>query len=395
MGDHSSDQENPASDSDLKAMLATALEECKAAKTSAAHHRLQYELLNLDTSEALKRKDVELDMARREVDVLQRSDIIIPTSSRPLSTYDQAFADLRNKCRSLEVYNARLYGRLEHATALVMDSESSRSYQAATFRKRIRDNRKHMSELRQRGSLFGELLPNAEGGRVHNRDDEYNTATPKAQRDERITDLLLADQYLSQEATSSPSTPHGSRQRGHRPAQSLTSLPSTPHRSAPLANGPYYLKAPLQSPIRSATRATRRRESRDSTISASDVDNDEVDERIMDSEDGWGSEDETQVQASQASQEAANMLRKSSSVGRSNAHKSGPKAPAAHSRSSQSMMYGYQLKPGAAGQAESIKRRFYDDGTGGEEERSRKRGRSSMSLGGNDGVGLGIGGWVR
>lgn len=389
-----SNQDTTSSVDELRTMLATAQDECKSARTTAAHYRLQCELVSLDSSEALKRKDVELDMARREVDVLQRSRMGLASAGCALSDRDMAFADMRSRSQLLEIENQGLRNRLADAKKLILDLEASRSDEASTLRKRIRDNRQHLSQLRQSGSLFGEMLPTPNTARTY-AENQY-TSTPKAHRDDKINDLLIADQYLSQEANSTPSTPVGSRQRGHRLAQSLTSLPSTPYRSTARSNGPYYLKPPMQSPSRlHPSPQTRAREDRDGTISASDGEGEAFDkDLIIDTEDEYGSEaddNDNEVQASHASQEAANMLRKSASF------RSPPsKAATAHmtakqAKAKQSMMYGYQLK---AGGGEGIKRRFYDDGQAGAESgRPRKKGRGEIEAG--EGVGLGIGGWAK
>lgn len=392
-----SNQDTTSSVDELRVMLATAQDECKAARTTAAHYRLQCELLSLDSSEALKRKDVELDMARREVDVIQCSRMGLASAGCALSDRDMAFANMRSRSQLLELENQGLRNRLADAKRLVLELEASRSDEASTLRKRIRDNRQHLSQLRQSGSLFGEMLPTPTTTRTYA--ENHYTSMPKGHRDDKINDLLIADQYLSQEANSTPSTPIGSRQRGHRLAQSLTSLPSTPYRSAARLNGPYYLKPPMPSPSRlHSSPQTRAREDRDSTISASDGERKASDDdRVIDTEDEYGSEadddNDNDVQASHASQEAASMLRKSASFRSPPSKAATAQMSAKQAQAKQSMMYGYQLKSGAGG--ESIKRRFYDDGQGGaESERPRKKGRGEVEAGG-EGVGLGIGGWAK
>lgn len=387
----SSDQEAESSVGELRKMLAVAQDDCRSARTSAAHHRLQYELLSMDSSEALKRKDVELEMAMREVEVLQRSKGSLTGPATLMTSQEQINMELRTELHVLKKELERTRGRLNDAKRCIMESEASRSKETSNLRKRIRDNRRHVNHLRQSGLLFGELLPSKTG--VKAGQNEPHASTPKGREGPAFGALLEATNFLSQEAASSPATP---RQRGHRPAQSLTSLPATPYRATPRPNALYYQKPSTPSPVRPTPKsANRRRESRDSTISASDAE--AANERVADSEEDYGSEADEDVHASHASQEAVNMLRKSASFGRSNIHS--PPSNAAPSplsvkqaQAKQHMMYGYQLKPGAPGQ-ESIKRRFYDDGQEADAGRARKKGRSSMSLGGNEGVGLGIGGW--
>lgn len=392
---HSSEQEAASSVGELRSMLAAAQEESRSARTSAAHHRLQYELLTMDSSEALKRKDVELDMARREVDVLQRSKGNATSPTTGTTSQDQILVELRHENHLLKKELDRCRGRLTDAKRYIIDSEASRTDEATNLRKRIRDNRHHMTRLRRCGSLFGEVLPTKTATKAGQH--ESYSATPKGRGGEGIGALLDADQFLSQEAVSTPATPLGSRTPGHhRNVQSLTSLPTTPYRAVPRSAGPYYVKPTTPSP--KPTQA-RRHQSRDSTISASDGEGTNNHDGAGESEDDYGTDADEDIRASQASQEAVNMLRKSASFGRSNIHSPPSKAPSApmtakQAAAKQHMMYGYQLKPGAPGQ-ESIKRRFYDDGPDVEAGRARKKGRMSMSLGGNEGVGLGIGGWAK
>lgn len=398
----SSDNESAGGVDQLRSMLATAQEECRAAKTSAAHYRFQFELQSLEYSESLNRMKVELEMTAREVDVLQRTRVESPSSSS-----HQAVLEWKNRCHLLELENESLRSRLVDAKALIMEREGARNEETDRLRQRIRDNRVHMNRLRQAGAFVGETSPEAYPASSR-RDNQYSSSR-NTRGDEPFHSLLLAGQVLSQEAASTPSTPLGSRQRGeahHRAQQTLASLPSTPYRSAPRVQAPYYNIPPASAPMRN----TRRRESRDSTISASDMGhNDDEAERVPDSEGEYETEREFDPEAhtSQASQEAASMLRKSVSYRKSqhpqNRHFRSPPAKAtdvaaAPRPPSGGQMYGYQIaKPGASGQ-ESIKRRFYDDGPGADADaastKARKKGKTSSTSTAGIGLGLDMGTWV-
>jgi len=166
------------------------------------------------------------------------------------------------------------------------------------LKKRIRENREHFSRLKS-------LSPSYTTPR-----DAFTTpqrkAVPRfpesAPNHSNIAALLAADQVLSGESLSVPSTPtktHTSKfKRGHtRTAHSLSSLQTTPAQSRPMARDGYSSSmVPLSAPASQLVieSAERERHDRDSTISISDAED--------------ASDDN--IQQSQASSLASDMLRR-------------------------------------------------------------------------------------
>jgi hypothetical protein len=198
--------------------------------------------------------------------------------------------------------------------------------------------------------------------------------------------LLLADKMLSQETATAPSTPtraHMPRSRfsHHRGAQSMSSLPQTPNRrmAQPRAEvprtPPAYIPAMVPQsapPAHYAQKPTHgRRQSSNSTITASSIDEEEA----------YTDREEDEVQESQASQMATSMLRKAPSS----------KMPAPPSQSGnlvQSKIFGHVKKGhGLTRVGENEKRRLPSSSE--HYSSPQKRGRV------DPGVGLGIGGLLR
>ena len=387
---------------ELRERLEEVTMSARTAKASAAQATLQFNLLQIQYSEEVKRKDVELDMVRKEVEVLRNrtprvhSSLITPTtpSLHPpvaFSPIEQQNDILRNRCIALELEIDDLKSRLEDAEDYHKDRERDLLEETRRLRERIRENRKHFNLIRQANGL-----PDASPSSISNTPRSVGTmkqtpssafSTTKPRGDDAVSALLLADQVLSQEANSTPSTPtpHQSR-RGvyhhHRGTHSLSSLPSTPlqARSVPQSarNQAFNTPAPIRYPPDPPTAPAsyyRRRESRDSTISADDLD-------ALQEDDAFSSQGPGEVTMSQASQEAASMLRKSTSVGRGSERSSQRTVEAPRSSGLlQTKLYGQVTKPKASGG-----KRKPSGSPAASNASPTKRGRG-------EGVGLGIGGW--
>ena len=403
VGTFTSDQIRDANMEELRQMVTVASAESREARASAAHYSLQYQLLGLESSEAMKRMAVELEMKEKEVRVLQQavykrgpgfsstSDQSMPTTvTVPSPGSEKMLVRLRSVCEELEAENETLRRRLEDAKAALLEREDTLYEENERLRDRIRDNRKHTNLIREAAS--GE-------GVTHSVADPLLPAigTLKERESDGLATLLEAGQALSHEPATAPSTPVPKKraQPGHsRTSQSLSSLPTTPHRSVPAPNrysGPYYItKSNMQTPIAPRTapqpRVQKRRESRDSTISASD--SEEGGPRsVVSLQPG----DSDWIGESPASQEAARLLRQHrrrelEQRGRTQvAHSPSSTAARKSSDMLQSKLYGYQITKPGAGQGEMIKRRFYDDGSP-PSARPLKKPRIG------EGVGLGIAG---
>jgi len=278
------------------------------ARMSAAHYQLQYNLLSIESQESAQRAEVEHQMTRREVEVLQaaehRNRTSKPAIPRTSPSTQTQLQNLTRMCVDLEAERLKLERRLNRAKDL-LESESDRAdllfEENLRLKTRIRENREHYSRLKSQSPF--PATPRNEFSTPSRRTaprfpDSTRSHAPFAA-------LLAADQVLNGEVASVPSTPskvHDSKaSRGHtRGAHSLSSLQSTPARSrTTIADTPFYSvpPAPYSAP---ATQAhidpdEADRNARDSTIS------------ITDNEEAITDED---IPQSQASSLATNMLRR-------------------------------------------------------------------------------------
>ncbi|KAL6251993.1 hypothetical protein RBB50_002203 [Rhinocladiella similis] len=286
---------------DMAKELVAAVQE---ARTSAAHFKLQHSLLAMESEEAAQRAEVERQMTRREMEVLQtvehknRASGSMRSSQPPAQPQIEA---LTRTCRILEderddaeheLIRARKQLEAEKDKVDLLMEQNDR------LKKRIRDNREHFSRLKS-------LSPSYTTPR-----DAYTTpqrrAIPRfpesAPSHGTIAALLAADQVLSRESLSVPSTPtktHTSKlKHGHtRGAHSMSSLHTTPAQHRPSQNDGYSgSMVPLSAPASQLVieSAERDRHDRDSTISISDAEEASHDD----------------IPQSQASSLASDMLRR-------------------------------------------------------------------------------------
>lgn len=396
----SQEQIDNASPDELRSMVSDLTGKLRDVRLSAAHHKLQYNMAVMESQESASRMVVELAMAQREIDVLQKAEekrraqlpppepvyqesptaaanaIMISEMNRQI----QLLQNDNEELRDLYSQQKRLTEHREGEIAGLME-ENDR------LKSRIRKNRDHIAPY----------LPYLEHMNESPRSTPHTTPRYKANRVSTLSDenrgqsnfeaLLLADKMLSQETATAPSTParpYVPRSRfGHtRGAQSMSSLPQTPRdRSAyapieiprtPTTFAP--VNIPQSAPTAHYQQSTSlikaalgRRESSNSTITASSVDEEEA---FTDRED-------EEVTESQASQLATSMLRRAPSG------PARPSAPASQSNLIQSKIFGQVKKGhGLTRSAEFEKKRLHSSDHHGS---PGKRGRI------DGGLGLGIG----
>jgi len=307
----------------------------REARMSAAHYKLQHNLLSIETEEATKRMEVEHDMTRREVEILQRANQGFGDSNLPTQDF---LAKLKDDIRSLGIENSKLSRRLERAKKII----DTKDDQLVAFQEekrllltRIKENREHLNRLRSPGGIFHFVANSPKVSNSYSATPQQYRATPKHTsmtgrsvrqgRDhsqEPFAALLLADRVLHQENNSAPSTPIVSHRpdprtpsKHSRGVQSLSSLPTTPGSARPgtanstlLPSVQFTPQGPRTtdrgSPIQQSRQRERRRKSRDSTISASDA------EEMARATRAYREESEEEVRESQASSKATEMLRK-------------------------------------------------------------------------------------
>lgn len=292
---------------------------------SAAHYKLQYNLLTIESEEAIKHLEVEHDMTLREVELLQ---------GRVRDA--QAPPDLEIHKKGHEKYYELYHHeheQMKRAKRLIISKDDDlldAQLEIKQLRERIRQNRKHVNEMRSPGGpLHIASLQNSPVTPQHYRSTPKHTPmTNRSIRQARdhsqepFAALLLADRVLSQENNSAPSTPIIGRRpdprtpnRHNRGVQSLSSIPNTPKSGRPGTGNSILLPSAQFSPQADnrvahtlglgATQQQsreRRRKSRDSTISASDT------EEIARAAAEYRGESQD-IPESQASQSATEMLR--------------------------------------------------------------------------------------
>ena len=389
-------------ESQLRILVSELLSALGEARVSAAHSKLQHSMLSIETEESAKRAEVEHEATRREVQVLQEGSPVHRHSFSPRSPQASMQRSLHlalAHCRELQQENSILNKRIRASKKVIthLDGQNADLKEhVQLLRQRIKDNRDHLNELQSSGAISIHSTPFT----------EYNTPLPKgtprtpgtigrAARDinqavssqNPFDALLFAGQVLNGEASSVPSTPNQPRSRKihaqHiRGAHSLSSLPTTPNRSRPVTADNVFItsterartnhRVSFSAPSSQLTLQgeSRAREDRDSTISASEDEGDE------------------QLPRSQASQAAANMLRRS--VGSHDDMSAAPAVITDSAKLTQGKLFGQVRKPSVARTDISTKR-GNDVNSYDEIVRSSKKSRTADSA--SDRVGLGINSW--
>lgn len=405
--------EIPAADSvrdfteeQLRSLVAKLLPALGEARMSAAHAKLQHSLLSIENSESIKRAEVEHDMTRREIQVLQECSQIqrggIDHAISPCSpqTSAQRHLDLALKhCRELQANHDVLERRLQQAKKWILQLDGKNAElmeDNQLLRQRIKQNRDHFDALRSSGAISVGGTPLTD---LNTPLHKNTPRTPKSGRtaasmkhhvgsQDPFDALLFAGQVLNGETNSVPSTPSRTKSKKQnathiRGAHSLSSLPATPSRSRPItADGVLYTPVsrlavePRTSFSAPSTQLAYNEEDhrgdRDSTISASD--NEEKTYADYD------------VPASQASQRAASMLRrasaqKSDAIGQGNVEN--------QKATKQGRIYG-QIKKDVH-MHETLKKRGSDVHTYDKSARSHKKAKLGEEF--PEKVGLGIAAW--
>lgn len=397
------EQIDNASAEDLRAMVNDLSGMLRDVRLSAAHHKLQYNMAVMESQESASRMAVELAMAQREIDVLKKAEEKRRAqSSPPEPVYQESPTAAAHAILISEMnrQNQVLQNDIEELRELYEQQKRLTEHREGEIAGLMEENDRLKSRIRKNRDHIAAYLPYLE---QMNESPRSNFGTPRAtprQKSHRASALseenrgqsnfealLLADKMLSQETATAPSTParsHVPRSRfGHtRGVQSMSSLPQTPrgrsvHALIEIPRTPTTF-APVNVPQSApaahflqntsfAKAAHGRRESSNSTITASSVDEEEA---FTDRED-------EEVTESSASQLATSMLRRAPQ---------GPvrsSAPASQSNLLQSKIFGQVKKGhGLTRSAELEKKRLHSSEHHGS---PGKRGRI------DGGVGLGIG----
>lgn len=295
---------------ELRSIVKSLMSDLTDARITAANTRLQHHFLSLEQSQAAERAEVENQLSRRQVDFLRGKQIKSgPKSSNSSSTavqppsvnevLTQTVRDLETQCEALE----ELCDQLKREKESQAERIQSLSEHNTLLVNRIRENREHFTRIRERSPNF--VTPREAFTTPRRRGySRYQDDTPAHAP---FAALIAADQILSQETASVPSTPtrdYPTRvKHGHtRGAHSLSAIHTPknterPNTSDGFLGSQLLLSAPGSQLVNES--AERERHDRDSTISVSDHENVGL---------------HSDLTPSQASSLAADMLRRNPTI---------------------------------------------------------------------------------
>ncbi|CRG92763.1 hypothetical protein PISL3812_09830 [Talaromyces islandicus] len=310
-----------AGEPQLRTIAKDLLGVAQEARMSALHFKLQNSLLSFTSNEAIKKAEVEQQLARREVEILQSAEYQsrrgMSSSRTPrLSPSPQLNASLK-RIEELEQTNAKLEERLLNAKKLIKEQmeegnvrNESLKDENTLLKKRIRDNREHLTLLLDTGSLSPNPRPEFQTPQrkpsARFPDSARTQSSNRGGNHDAFATLLAADRVLHGDSTSMPPAKARHPRHGHgvshvRGAHSMSSLPMTPRHSTIddtqyITPGSRPRERPVEhTPDQRQAREQGSRYDRDSTISASDAE-----EAVTDDD----------LPASQASSLATSMLRR-------------------------------------------------------------------------------------
>jgi hypothetical protein len=396
------DQVNSASAEELRSMVNSLSNALRDMRLSAAHYKLQYSMAVMESQESASRMAVELAMAQRELDVLQQAEEKRRTAiAMPDQSYQESanaanaimLSEMNRQNQMLQSENEELRDLFDQQKRLTEHREgelASLMEENDRLKTRIRENRAHIAPLLEQ---IEQSSPRSNFGTPHQPTPRTRVSRipPPPSQESRgqnnFEALLLADKMLSQEVATAPSTPitraPRSRFSHQRGAQSMSSLPQTPNRRVAYPRAEVPRTPPIFVPTsipQSAPPAHyqqkpshARRQSSNSTITASSVDEEEA----------FTDKEEDEVPESQASQMARNLLQRAPPT------KGMMSAPSTQSSNLvQSKIFGQVKKGHGLSRAGELKRGRMPS-TADLHTSPPKRGRVDQ------GVGLGIGGLLR
>lgn len=412
----SAEQIASASLEDLRTKVTELQAALQEAKMSAAHHKLQYQMLSQESAAAIERMRVEARMAQYENEVIHTAEQAraAATPAQP-SPFQEGMIlvqkDLYQRmCREIrELTDERTYLVDEHAAKdrqlMRQDMEIASLTDKVIFaRDRIREhresyNRHRRSQQAASASLYGSM-PRS----TYN--DPLRSGVSSQEQPQPFAALLQASEMASQEARQ----PMGAKKGHTRNTHSMSSLPTTPHHSQKSRQQVYNTPSGRQIPLKIPSTAPVPRTSAmrtpgiyaqpalpvprgpagppsDGTVSAhEDSDHEPTNNGDYDSEaetEIIEQDDMDAISESQASRAASQMLRGSQEDHR--AQRDSFKGSGMLGSASSSQTQGGGLKQTRLFGA--VRKAGVDRSSGNGEDRPRKRART-----GDEAIGLGIAG---
>lgn len=228
----SAEQIESASAEELHVVVADLQAACYEANMSAAHYKLQYNMLSQESAAAIERMTVEAQMAQSETDIIHHAE-----QAKAAATTAQAhipepgtipvakehYQSLIQQIQQLTETTSVLRNDISHHEKLLgaQDSEIARLEDTVIMlRDRIRENREQVNRYRRSNTTDTTATPRS----------VYSTPRkPYAQhhQGQPFEALLQASEMASQETARTSNTKRGNHSRN---THSLSSLPSTPQR---------------------------------------------------------------------------------------------------------------------------------------------------------------------
>ncbi|KAG9677191.1 hypothetical protein KCU99_g2016, partial [Aureobasidium melanogenum] len=228
---------------ELRAIIARLMPLLQEARSDAAHHKLQYHMLAIETNEAMERIQVEMDMAQRETDLLKANDPVEPPISRADHHIDPSIrrvhADIWDsmvkESQSLKSQNVQLEHLVSQHKRMIVQQESeiaTLNDRITLYRERLRENRAHLNRYR-RTAGFPESPRKTQSA-------HSSPWTTREQDPPPFAALLHASDLISGRSPTTPQTPTRRRR-----AASITPMP---YETPQTLQSTRYLQVPQTAP---------------------------------------------------------------------------------------------------------------------------------------------------
>ncbi|KAG8627558.1 hypothetical protein KVT40_005041 [Elsinoe batatas] len=269
---------------ELRRNLAKLVSNVQDAKTAAAHYKLQHQMAQMESGEAVERMAVEMEMARREIEVLQQAEthrrMQEDKAAQPVpdpnfrQIHVDVYTAMMDDIRDLKIQNSQMERELVHARKVLEHQEgeiASLNDKVLLMRERIRESREQLLRQRRLGidttPRTSRTTPYQAPVRERFAHIEQSQSSQQHQQQQPGFAALLQATDIVSQGGRTPSTDH---RKGHsRGTHSLSSLPATPQRSSQTSGGqPLYTpQPPRQIPIEVPMTAPvqRKRPARDMT----------------------------------------------------------------------------------------------------------------------------------
>lgn len=323
-----------ASNEQLKTKVMELQAAVQEAKMSAAHHKLQYQMLSQESAAALECMKMEASMSEQENRIIHKAEHA-RAATTPVQTLQEGTIPVHKElyqrmCRHIQLLresNNSLTAQFEQQQQYVErqdDEIASLTDKVDLMRQRIHAHREQAQKYRQpHTSRHMEGTPRS----VYSTPQHIRSHAATQRQPQPFAALLQASEMASQESARTAAGRGSSSKKGHtRNANSMSSLPSTPHRSQRVQQPFYHTPSGRHQPLKVPSTATMPRTSAlrtpdvysqqslpvpqqqgppsDGTVSASDNDYDsEAETDIIEQDD--------EVPESEASRSASQMLRTS------------------------------------------------------------------------------------